>query len=97
MGGIKASIRKSGIKIGTRGTGLDNAQAGFKEVCENFDEFAKCYNELEEADKVQFDDALGADLTEALKAGSKNQFESEIETTDDLASHWDKLQVLLEE
>ena len=95
-GGIAASIRAKNIKIGTRGSGLDNAKAGFKEVCENFDDFNAMYHGLEDDEKAKFDEALGEDLSEALKEGSKNQFESEMENSDDLASNWEKLVVLLD-
>ena len=54
--GISAMIRKKGgMTIATRGSGQDNAKAGFKEVCENFEAFVSGYNELDSEQKTELE------------------------------------------
>ena len=93
--GIKIRANAKGVKIGVRGSGLDAAKAGFKEIVDQFDLIKDLYGELDSEEKAEFDAALGEDLTAALADGSKTQFESELETTDDLDAVWDKVRPLI--
>ena len=94
-GGIKINIKKSNIKVKARGSGLDNAKAGFKDITDQFDQFKECYDKLDQEEKEELNAVLGEDLAQAIADGSKSMFESEIETADDLSAIWDKLQPLI--
>ena len=93
--GIKIKANAKGVKIGVRGSGLDAAKAGFKEIVDQFDLIKDVYVELEKEDKEEFDAAIGEDLSAALAEGSKIQFESELETIDDLDAIWEKVRPLI--
>ena len=94
--GIKIRCKAKGIKIGCRGSGLEKANQGFADLCESFDGFKAAFDELDQEGKAELEAAIGEDLCAALAEGSKNQFESEIQTHEDLSGSWDKLQAILE-
>ena len=93
---IKIKAKAKNIKIACRGSGLEKANQGFAELCESFDGFKAAYDELDQEGKAELEAAIGEDLCGALAEGSKNQFESEIQTHEDLSGSWDKLQAILE-
>ena len=55
------------------------------------------YAELDKSEKDEFDAAIGEDLAAALGEGSKTQFESELETAEDLDAIWEKVKPLIAE
>ena len=97
MGHIKIKAHAKGVKIGCRGSGLDAAKAGFKEIADQFDQIKDMYAELDKSEKDEFDAAIGEDLAAALGEGSKTQFESELETAEDLDAIWEKVKPLIAE
>ena len=95
-GGIRIKCSKAAIKIKSRGIGADAATAGFREVVEQFDQFKTAYDDLDAEERAELESALGEDLATALKDGSKNQFESEVETLEDVNERWAALKNLLD-